>query len=156
MDWQLLWLMLASWKWTTCTLSKEKPEFSTISIDDCINTLQIISGHMSHLISLESRELCCWFVEETWMMALYRCQFFSANVKCLGVLTLRRMTDWGTPISNHENACWNVHAFFDRLALQRVTHDCNNCTLTKLWECMLKCIWMFFLPSRLSRSNTWS
>ena len=44
---------------------ERKPEFSANSIDDCINTLQIISGHTSHLISLESRELCCWLVEET-------------------------------------------------------------------------------------------
>ena len=111
---------------------KRKPEFSKISIDDCINTLQIISGHMSHLISLESIELCCWLVEETWIMALYRCQFFSAMSKYLGLLTLRRMTDWGTPISNHENACWNVYAcFFERLVLQGVTRDRNNCTLNK-------------------------
>ena len=57
---------------------ERKPEFFKISIDDCINTLQIIFGHMSHLISLESRELCCWLVDETWMTALYRCQVFSA------------------------------------------------------------------------------
>ena len=66
-DWQLLWLMLAFWKWTciwpTRTPSKET-QISTISIDECINTLQAIFEHTSHLISLESRELCCWLVEE--------------------------------------------------------------------------------------------
>ena len=129
---------------------ERKPEFSVNSIDDCINTLQIISGHMSHLISLESIELCCWLVEETWIMALYRCQFFSAMSKCLGLLTLRRMTDWGTPISNHENACWNVYAcFFDRLVLQGVTRDRNNCTLNKnygnaCWH-VYACFLVFFL-----------